>query len=156
MLNHVLPKDIRMISYAIVSEHFDARFSCIYREYKYFFCQKNMDIDRIKQACKKLIGLHDFRNFCKRDESFKVSKENEDDEEEGQQNFMRRVFNFSVEPVHINQTNLQLSMWMCVIRGSAFLWHQVRCMMAVLFIIGRGLDDDSVIDLLFDIEKLPN
>jgi tRNA pseudouridine38/39 synthase len=80
----------------------------------------------------------------------------EEDEDEGQQNFMRRIYNFSVEPVHINQQNPQLSMWMCVIRGSAFLWHQVRCMMAVLFIIGRGEDDDSVIDLLFDIEKLPD
>ena len=29
-------------------------------------------------------------------------------------------------------------------------------MMAVLFIIGRGEDDDTVIDLLFDIEKLPD
>lgn len=77
----------------------------------------------------------------------------EDDEDEGQQNFMRRIYNFSVEPVHINQQNPQLSMWMCVIRGSAFLWHQVRCMMAVLFIIGRGEDDETVIDLLFDIEK---
>ena len=28
--------------------------------------------------------------------------------------------------------------------------------MAVLFIIGKGEDDDSVIDLLFDIEKLPD
>lgn len=43
---------------------------------------------------------------------------------------------------------------MCVIRGSAFLWHQVRCMMAVLFMIGRGEDDETVIDLLFDVEKL--
>ena len=102
MLNHVLPKDIRMISYAVVPEHFDSRFSCIYREYKYFFCQKNMNIDRIRQACKKLIGLHDFRNFCKRDDSFKNSKDNEDEEDEGQQNFMRRIYNFSVEPVHIN------------------------------------------------------
>ena len=47
MLNHVLPKDIRMLSFAYVPEHFDARFSCIYREYKYFFCQKDMDVDRI-------------------------------------------------------------------------------------------------------------
>ncbi|TNV73951.1 hypothetical protein FGO68_gene9426 [Halteria grandinella] len=45
-------------------------------------------------------------------------------------------------------------MWMCVIRGSAFLWHQVRCMMAVLFMIGKGEDDESVIDLLFDVEQI--
>ena len=53
----------------------------------------------MKSACKKLIGLHDFRNFCKKDDSLK----NEDDEIEAQQNFMRRIFNFSVEPVQINQ-----------------------------------------------------
>lgn len=67
---------------------------------------------------------------------------------------MRTVFNFTVEPVHLNNKNESLSMWMCVIRGSAFLWHQVRCMMAVLFLIGRGEDDDSVIDLLFDTDLL--
>jgi len=27
---------------------------------------------------------------------------------------------------------------MAIIKGSAFLWHQVRCMMAVLFMIGKG------------------
>ena len=36
-LNHCLPEDIRIIAYCEVPEHFDARFSCIYREYKYFF-----------------------------------------------------------------------------------------------------------------------
>jgi tRNA pseudouridine38/39 synthase len=151
MLNHCLPEDIRIIAYSEVPEHFDARFSCTYREYKYFFPQGSMDIELIKSACKKLIGLHDFRNFCKKDDSYK----NEDDDPEDQQNFMRRIFNFTVQLVHQNLGNPKLSMWMCVIRGSAFLWHQVRCMMAVLFIIGRGEDDESVIDLLFDIEKLP-
>jgi tRNA pseudouridine38/39 synthase len=38
MLNHCLPYDIRIIAYSEVPEHFDARFSCIHREYKYFFC----------------------------------------------------------------------------------------------------------------------
>jgi len=80
-LNHVLPEDIRMIGYSEVPEHFDARFSCIYREYKYFFCQGGMKIDRIKSACKKLIGLHDFRNFCKRDEGFKNEQDGEDEEQ---------------------------------------------------------------------------
>jgi tRNA pseudouridine38/39 synthase len=111
-----------------------------------------MNIDKIKSACKKLIGLHDFRNFCKKDESFKANPD--DDEYEEQQNFMRRIYNFTVEPVHLNHENSSLSMWMCEIRGSAFLWHQVRCMMSVLFMIGRQDDDESVIDLLFDVETI--
>jgi tRNA pseudouridine38/39 synthase len=67
---------------------------------------------------------------------------------------MRRIYNLTVEPVHLNHENPSLSMWMCVIRGSAFLWHQVRCMMSVLFMIGRQDDDESVIDLLFDVETI--
>jgi len=30
------------------------------------------------------------------------------------------------------------------IKGSAFLWHQVRCMVAVLFMIGQGLESPEV------------
>jgi tRNA pseudouridine38/39 synthase len=30
------------------------------------------------------------------------------------------------------------------IKGSAFLWHQVRCMVAVLFLIGQGLESPFV------------
>ena len=30
------------------------------------------------------------------------------------------------------------------IRGSAFLWHQVRCMAAVLFFVGQGLESPCV------------
>lgn len=30
------------------------------------------------------------------------------------------------------------------IKGSAFLWHQVRCMVAVLFLIGQGLESPDV------------
>jgi tRNA pseudouridine38/39 synthase len=99
-INHCLPEDIRIIAYSEVPEQFDARFSCIYREYKYFFCQGSMDVTRIKYACTKLIGLHDFRNFCKKDESLKHNIDDDDFEE--QQNFMRRIYNFTVEPVHIN------------------------------------------------------
>ena len=43
---------------------------------------------------------------------------------------------------------------MAIIKGSAFLWHQVRCMMAVLFLIGRGIEKEEVIKELFDIEKI--
>ena len=99
-LNHALPEDIRIIAYSEVPEHFDSRFSCIYREYKYFFAQGTMDINRIMSACKKLLGLHDFRNFCKKDESFKFE---EDEGDEDSANYLRRVFNYSVEPIHINQ-----------------------------------------------------
>jgi tRNA pseudouridine(38-40) synthase len=35
---------------------------------------------------------------------------------------------------------------MCVItvKGMAFLWHQVRCMVAILFLIGENLEEPEV------------
>ncbi|KAE9618337.1 putative tRNA pseudouridine(38/39) synthase [Lupinus albus] len=41
------------------------------------------------------------------------------------------------------------------IRGSAFLWHQVRCMVAVLFMVGKDLESPSVIDMLLDTDRIP-
>ena len=41
------------------------------------------------------------------------------------------------------------------LHGNAFLWHQVRHMVAILFLIGQGLEPPSLIDELFDISKNP-
>lgn len=35
-------------------------------------------------------------------------------------------------------------LWAIAINGSAFLWHQVRCMVAVLLMIGQGVETPSV------------
>lgn len=46
---------------------------------------------------------------------------------------------------------------MCVatIEGQAFLWHQVRAIMAVLFFIGEGKEKPSIIQELLNVEKHP-
>jgi tRNA pseudouridine38/39 synthase len=90
----VLPKDIRILAYSLVSPSFDARFSCIYRQYKYFFCKEQMDIELMNRAAGRLIGLHDFRNYCKKDDSLIKGPDDE------QENFMRRIYKFSVELQH--------------------------------------------------------
>ncbi len=41
------------------------------------------------------------------------------------------------------------------IRGTAFLWHQVRCMVAVLLMVGQGLEQPSVVQKLLDVERCP-
>uniref|UniRef100_A0A0E0NVU7 tRNA pseudouridine synthase n=1 Tax=Oryza rufipogon TaxID=4529 RepID=A0A0E0NVU7_ORYRU len=46
-------------------------------------------------------------------------------------------------------------LWAITIKGSAFLWHQVRCMVAVLFLIGQGLETPCIVDSLLDITKTP-
>mmetsp|Transcript_898 Transcript_898/g.1368 ORF Transcript_898/g.1368 Transcript_898/m.1368 type:complete len:179 (+) Transcript_898:350-886(+) len=68
-LNRVLPQDIRMLGHAVVPTSFDARFSCIFREYNYFFFAESLDVRLMAESAHKLVGLHDFRNFCKKDDS---------------------------------------------------------------------------------------
>ena len=41
------------------------------------------------------------------------------------------------------------------LQGNAFLWHQVRHMVAILFLIGQGLETPSLIDELLDVAKSP-
>ena len=45
--------------------------------------------------------------------------------------------------------------WAFVVHGSGFLWHQVRHMMAILFLVGQGLEPPSVVAELLDATKNP-
>ena len=88
------------------------------------------------------MGLHDFQNFCKKDESLK--KLDLIDNDEGEQYF-RRMYQFKIVKVNSNIDDPSLDVYMAVIKGSAFLWHQVRYMMAVLFMIGKKIEQPNVI-----------
>lgn len=134
MLNRLLPSDIRILAATPVPADFDARFRCSGRVYKYFFAAGRYDIDKMTRASKSFLGEHDFRNFCKADI-------------EATSTFVRTVHEVSFEFVGA-----------CVavtIAGNAFLWHQIRCMMSVLFLVGDGLEDESIVATLLDIEAVP-
>ncbi|OIW06576.1 hypothetical protein TanjilG_03970 [Lupinus angustifolius] len=112
----------------------------------------------MESAAKKFVGEHDFRNFCKMDAA-------------NVHNYRRRITSFEISPTDTRYKGSQL----CVvkIRGSAFLWHQVRCMVAVLFMVGKGLESPNVgqveatltkcmcsvfakvIDMLLDTNRIP-
>ncbi|KAH7524954.1 hypothetical protein FEM48_Zijuj06G0174100 [Ziziphus jujuba var. spinosa] len=180
VLNRVLPSDIRVLGWCPVPVGFSARFSCLSREYKYFFWEENLNISAMENAGKRLIGEHDFRNFCKMD-AVNVH------------NYRRHISSFAVSPydvrltltmmvVELDYNNKEQSvmlilehemqicgepcdflhnwfdgnqLWAFEIKGSAFLWHQVRCMVAVLFLIGQGFESPDVIDALLDTTKTP-
>ena len=46
---------------------------------------------------------------------------------------------------------------LCQLRvvGSGFLWHQIRCVVGLLFLIGEGLEPPSIIDDLLDVTTNP-
>ncbi|KAM9426718.1 tRNA pseudouridine(38/39) synthase isoform 2-T2 [Pholidichthys leucotaenia] len=145
MLNRVLPQDIRVLDWAPVAEGFSARFDCQSRTYRYYFPRGILDVELMAEAAKRYEGTHDFRNLCKMDVGNGVLQ------------FERTILSATVKPVvpqHASATN-QCDLFVFEIKGLAFLYHQVRCMMAVLLLIGQKLEKPEVINQLLDIENNP-
>jgi tRNA pseudouridine38/39 synthase len=127
-----------------------------------------LDIEAMREAARMYEGLHDFRNFCKVDPSKQIS------------NFDRRIFYANIEevpastsaPGYVNTASFlpegasdaaavagaetgAPKVYTFTLHGSAFLWHQVRCMVAVLFLVGQGLEKPSIIAELLDAKTNP-
>jgi tRNA pseudouridine38/39 synthase len=123
-----------------------------------------LDIATMQEAAKNFIGLHDFRNFCKVDASKQIT------------NFERRIFHADIveEDATLgfvngasflpensrktdgsSQSSRYPKVYSFTLHGSAFLWHQVRHMIAVLFLVGQGLESPSIISELLDVKKNP-
>lgn len=147
ILNRVLPPDIRVLAWAPVEPSFSARFSCLERTYRYFFPHADLDIVTMNYAAQKYVGTHDFRNLCKMDVANGVT------------NFQRTILSAQVQLLSqsLEEERWQEAFQLCQFEvvGQAFLYHQVRCMMAVLFLIGQGMEKPEVIDELLNIEKNP-
>ncbi|KAF9728761.1 hypothetical protein PMIN06_006139 [Paraphaeosphaeria minitans] len=186
LLNRVLPPDIRIYAWCPdPPPNFNARFSCKERRYKYFFTNPCfapvpgtsglyppslpastssppmregwLDIAAMRDACARLEGLHDFRNFCKVDPSKQIT------------NYKRRIFRAAIEevsplsvPAFISHpamsnpaTGEPPKMYAFVLHGSAFLWHQVRSLVAILFLVGQRLERPELVSQLLDVEQNP-
>ncbi|KAI4196211.1 MAG: hypothetical protein LQ350_006704 [Teloschistes chrysophthalmus] len=122
-----------------------------------------LDIEVMKEAASRFEGLHDFRNFCKVDPSKQID------------NFQRRINSANVVEVKPGQdaeasskvpngsddesnenafhSHAPPKIYAFKVQGSAFLWHQVRHMVAILFLIGQGLEPPSLITDLLNISK---
>ncbi|XP_064326863.1 tRNA pseudouridine(38/39) synthase [Phalacrocorax carbo] len=146
ILNRVLPPDIRALAWAPVEPDFSARFSCLKRTYRYFFPCADLDVALMHVAAQRYVGTHDFRNLCKMDVA------------NGVVNFQRTILSAGVTWVERGgETGLQDPFRLCQfeVTGQAFLYHQVRCMMAILFLIGQRMESPEIIDELLDVEKNP-
>lgn len=142
MMNRCLPNEIRVIGWTPVTEEFSSRFSATSRTYRYFFVQKSLSIESMSKACDYLVGKHDFRNFCKLDIANVT-------------NFQREVFYAMIKPVQQADHNNKENIWMLEISGIAFLWHMVRCIMAILFLVGEEKEAPEVVQELLDITTNP-
>lgn len=135
ILNRILPSTIRVLAWSPVFPTFSARFACKYRHYKYFFSSEHLDIPRMHDAASRLLGEHDFRNLCKLDPAKQITV------------FQRKILRAEIVPVDDHASS---NMYVLNLVGTAFLYHQVRHIMAVLFLVGRGLEHPSVVNSLLN------
>ncbi|CAJ0576534.1 unnamed protein product, partial [Mesorhabditis spiculigera] len=139
MLNGCLPPTIRMLSWAPARTEFDARHSCTRRTYKYSMPKANLDVEKMRVACSKLVGTHDFRNYCQID--LNADRLN--------QSYVREIF--AVSLCELGDSGLlELT-----VEGSGFLWHMIRFIVSVLHEVGCGHEGPEVVSDLLDIEKCP-
>jgi len=145
-----------VLGWAPVSADFNARFDCRWRLYRYFLrSQTPLDVAAMRAAAANFVGDHDFRNFCRADLINVAS-------------FVRTIFEVDIEdrvpgitspqaaaPVQAAAAATDGQMLCIRVRGTGFLWHQVRCMVAVLTMIGRGEEDSGIVARLLDIAACP-
>jgi tRNA pseudouridine38/39 synthase len=145
ILNGVLPETIRVIAWCPIPDDFSARFSCRGRHYRYFLTNVNgeLDTDAMRKAAGYFVGEHDFRNFCKLDIQKQIT------------NFSRRIMRADFVPYENLPASNNSTMWTFELQGTAFLWHQVRCMMAILFLVGQRLEEPEIVRDMLDVEKYP-
>ncbi|KAG0137843.1 pseudouridine synthase [Tuber indicum] len=155
ILNRLLPKDIRVLAWCPhPPPAFSARFNCQQRHYRYFFTNPaiapspnstvgNLDIDKMREAAKLYVGDHDFRNFCKLDASKQITR------------FDRVIHHADIVELPQSSPNNNPKVYYFELHGSAFLWHQVRHMIAILFLIAQGLEQPSLVTEMLDISKNP-
>jgi tRNA pseudouridine38/39 synthase len=179
ILNGVLPSSIRILGWCPVSSQFSARFSCSNRTYRYYFPHRtNLDLSYMAKGLQYMMGRHDFRNFCKMnceqvynferviisgtiispslsyhvDESnvrvvastCPTNKKEEEEMEQQQQQISSSSSSTSCRDMcHIE------------IVGQAFLWHQIRCIMSILFYIGRKQEVPEIVNELVDVTTNP-
>lgn len=145
-LNAFLPDDVRVLRAERVDESFDARFSPKKKTYGYRFyksrCERplmknralrvneQIDVEKMRQALKYLVGEHDFTSFVAR--------------KSGKTNFVRTIFSAEIEQTKEDEFMFKIS-------GNGFLYNMVRIIMGTLISIGSGklepCDMKKIIDL---------
>lgn len=126
-----LPKDVRITGIRPVSAEFDARFSAIRRHYVYRLTTapygpdplsarsvvgcREVDLDAMRAASRKLLGLHDFAAFCRRREGATTIRE--------------------LQRFDWVRTGHRLDAY---VSADAFCWSMVRSLVGAVLAVGQG------------------
>lgn len=143
-----LPKDVRIKQARPAAPEFDARFSAIRRHYAYRLtsapygaepllarsvvaCRSGVDVDAMRAASRKLLGLHNFAAFCRRREGATTVRE------------LQR-FDWAREG----------DLLIAYVSADAFCWSMVRSLVGAVLAVGEGRrTPEWVADLLLETER---
>jgi tRNA pseudouridine38-40 synthase len=139
-LNGNLPDDIRVIAAEISDEHFMPTSHAKSKEYHYRFTARPcatalqnefivnssfiLDLDKMRAACKVLIGEHDFTNFFTEGTIVKST--------------VREILECEIFEVAQGQWSMLPAHYVFKIVGTGFLKQMVRLLMGAVWNVGRG------------------
>lgn len=135
-LNRALPADVRVLAVSAVPEAFDARFSALWRRYTYRVADglagvdplqrhlvlpwgRPLDLARMNEASRALVGEHDFAAFCRAREQASSVREVID-------------LHWATGPDGVHTMT---------VRADAFCHSMVRSLVGVLLPVGDGRRD---------------
>jgi tRNA pseudouridine38-40 synthase len=137
-LNDELPADINILEVEKTSSQFHARHDAVSRSYIYqiskrrssfakpfvWWIKDRLDVEKMKSAAVRLVGMHDFASFSDKDDEEKSTK------------------------VLLNDISISEEGDLIIIKitASHFLWKMVRRIVGVLAEIGRGSLNANDID----------
>lgn len=142
-LNSFLPDDIVITAACTVDDDFHPQYSVDRKTYEYKilnskfknpmlrnyteFVHYDMDIEKMKEACKYFIGEHDFKCFCAAGSTAKTT--------------IRTIYDLMIEK---NDNIISIK-----VTGNGFLYNMVRIITGTLIYIGEGkIKPEQVIDII--------
>lgn len=130
ILNKKIYPHIYVTSSQITSDNFHSRKSAIAKEYRYFvsintfdpikanylhFFHDRIDISKIRQAMKYIIGTHDFKSFSK-----------------------NKTVKTTVRTIDEFELNIEDGILEFRIKGNGFMYNMVRIIVAIMLKVGEG------------------
>lgn len=90
------------------------------------------------RGARYLVGEHDFINFCKLDKDLRST--------------VRKIFSVSInKSCHsANGIDNMYDIYHLEINGASFVWHQIRCIVGILLLVGQELEEPEVVQKLLD------
>jgi len=125
-LSRQLPPDCWCTAYSVVSPEFHPRYDAQSRTYRYYFSAKIPDAPAMDRAAQVFIGSHNFTNFAR---------------VQGKNPFR------NILAIRVGEED---GFVFLEVTAESFLWHQIRCMAAALYLVGMGLEQDDYIAHLLE------